>query len=65
MANSEESLKVEPLTADETKKVRIMLENWDRSLWLGRWIFKLVLWITGTIALVAQFKNNIIALFKG
>lgn len=49
--------------AEKAPEVLEMLETFERSQWLGGFLFKCFVWVGGAIAAVATFKQQIIALF--
>ena len=60
----ENTKETSPFSKEEIDGLREVLKNYERSMWLGGLIFKLGVGVTSVIAIVAQFKSNIMALFK-
>lgn len=51
-------------TEEEAKKVLDMLEDYERSKWLGHLMWKLTIAVGAVVAGFAAFRENIFAIFQ-
>lgn len=52
-------------TEEDAEKLKAMLEDYERSKWLGRLFWKLLLGLGAFVATLAAFKEHIVSIFKG
>ena len=60
-----ENVPTRELNQDEIKALLGMLESYERSRWLGRMVFKIIVGIGALTGAVVTFKSHIMALLKG
>lgn len=53
------------MTEDQVKGILEMYENYQRSRWLGRLVWRISVAIGATIAGIAAMKDHILHIFRG
>lgn len=52
-------------TDEDAVKIKAMLEDYERSKWLGHLIWKLLIALGAMVAAIAAFKEHIVSIFRG
>ena len=51
-------------TDDEVRKLKAMTQDWDRTRWLGRLVWHMLVLIGSAVAALAVFKEHLLSLFS-